>query len=203
MLIAAHFPRAARLCICPNSAQDGWCAMIAKHLLLTGYRGCGKSAVGQCLAQRLNRPLVDIDLEIEASAGKTIAELFSEVGEQGFRDLESNQIVLQRSLKQPAIISLGGGSVLRQENRECIRSLGQTVWLQATPETIFERISKDKSTQARRPKLSVLGDMDEIRLILAKRIEWYKEVSDFAVATDGLSMDKVADSILDWYQRIH
>lgn len=177
--------------------------MASKHLLLTGYRGCGKSVVGQCLAQRLNRQLIDIDLEVESSAGKTIAELFSEVGEQGFRDLESNQIVLQRSLKQPAIISLGGGSVLRQENRECIRSLGHTVWLQARPETIFERISNDKLTQARRPKLSKLGDMDEIRLILAKRLEWYSEVSDFAVATDGLSMDKVADLILDWYQRIH
>jgi shikimate kinase len=173
------------------------------HLLLTGYRGCGKSVVGRRLAQLLNRPLVDIDLEIESSSGKTIAELFSEIGEQGFRDLESNRIAMQRSLQQPAIISLGGGSVLRQENRECIRSLGHTVWLQATPETIFKRISEDNSTQARRPKLSMFGDMDEIRSILEKRIGWYKEVSDFAVATDGLTLDKVADLILDWYQHIH
>jgi len=177
--------------------------MTPKHLLLTGYRGCGKSVVGLLLAQLLDRKLVDVDVEIEASSGKSIADLFLEIGEQGFRDLESEQIASQQSLEQPAIISLGGGSILRQENRNRIRALGHTVWLQATPETIFERISNDKSTQARRPKLSKLGDMDEIRLILAKRIEWYKEVSDFAVATDGLSMDKVADLILDWYQRIH
>jgi shikimate kinase len=177
--------------------------MSSKHLLLTGYRGCGKSAVGDRLARRLNRHLIDIDVEIESNAGKSIAELFSEVGEQGFRELESYLIVRQRSLEHPSIISLGGGSVLRQENRDCIRDLGHTVWLQATPETIFERISNDKLTQARRPKLSKLGDMDEIRSILAKRIEWYKEVSDFAVATDGLSMDKVTELILDWYQHIH
>ena len=177
--------------------------MTPKHLLLTGYRGCGKSVVGQRLARLLKRPLVDVDLEIEATSGKTIADLFLEVGEQGFRDLESDQIANQQRLEMPAIISLGGGSVLRQENRDRIRGLGHTVWLQATPETILERISNDKSTQARRPKLSKLGDMDEIRLILAKRIEWYKEVSDFAVATDGLSLDSVADLILDWYQRIH
>ncbi len=176
--------------------------MAITHLLLTGYRGCGKSAVGQLLSVALSRKLIDIDAAIESSAGKSIAELFSEVGQEGFRDLESAQISHLAALKESAIISLGGGAILRPENRKCIRNLGKTVWLQATPETIEERISKDKTTQTRRPKLSKLGDMEEIRSILKMRIPWYNEVADLAVSTDDQSMESVAETIADWFHRI-
>jgi shikimate kinase len=176
--------------------------MSEQHLLLTGYRGCGKSAVGQRLADLLNRPIVDIDLEIEASTGQSIAEIFDAVGEQGFRDLESSQISELASLSIPSIVSLGGGAILREENRNRIRSLGVCVWLQASPETIHERISKDKATQARRPKLSALGDLDEIRSILEMRLPWYNEVADLSIATDDRSLDEVAQSILHWFQSL-
>ena len=176
--------------------------MASTHLLLIGYRGCGKSGVGKLLSELLDRDLIDTDIAIETSQGKTIAEIFAEVGEEGFRDLESNQIANLDSLKESAIISLGGGAILRPENRRCIRNLGKTVWLQATPETIFERISNDETTQSRRPKLSNLSDSDEIRSILEMRVPWYKEVADLAVSTDGVSMEQVAKTIVDWHQRI-
>ena len=176
--------------------------MAPKHLLLTGYRGCGKSGVGKLLSELLRRDFIDTDIEIEINAGKTIAELFTEVGEEGFRDLESDQIVSLGSIKESAIISLGGGAILRPENRRCIRNLGKTIWLQATPETIFERISKDETTQSRRPKLSKLSDKDEIRSILELRVPWYKEVADLAVSTDGHTIERVAETIVDWLQRI-
>ena len=176
--------------------------MASTHLLLIGYRGCGKSGVGKLLSELLDRDLIDTDIAIETSEGKTIAEIFAEVGEEGFRDLESNQIANLDSLKESAIISLGGGAILRPENRRCIRNLGKTVWLQATPETIFERISNDETTQSRRPKLSNLSDSDEIRSILEMRVPWYKEVADLAVSTDGVSMERVAKTIVDWHQRI-
>jgi len=106
------------------------------------------------------------------------------------------------SLDEPAIISLGGGAIIRLQNRICIRGLGKTVWLQAEPETIVERIANDSATHARRPKLSTLGELDEIRTILQLRLPWYKEVSDFAVSTDGLTMEQVAETILKWFQCI-
>jgi shikimate kinase len=173
----------------------------SKHILLTGYRGCGKTAVGQILSQMLSRNLIDVDDSIEASAGRTIAEIFDEVGESGFRDLESAQITGLNSLSEPSIISLGGGAILRSENRKCIRELGYTVWLQATPETIFRRISNDSATQSRRPKLSKLGDLEEIRSILEKRLVWYNEVADLSLNTDGQSMQQVAEAIVDWFQQ--
>ena len=176
--------------------------MASTHLLLIGYRGCGKSGVGKLLSELLDRDLIDTDIAIETSQGRTIAEIFAEVGEAGFRDLESNQIANLDSLKRSAIISLGGGAILRPENRRCIRNLGKTVWLQATPETIFERISNDETTQSRRPKLSNLSDSDEIRSILEMRVPWYKEVADLAVSTDGVPMERVAKIIVEWHQRI-
>ncbi len=176
--------------------------MPLKHLLLTGYRGCGKSAVGKLLSESLARQLIDTDVAIEIEAGQTIAKIFKQRGQEGFRDLESNQIASLVSLKDPAIISLGGGAILRPENRNCIRNLGKSVWLQATPETIFERISRDSKTQVQRPKLSKLGDMDEIRTILEARVAWYKEVADFTVSTDGLSVERIAEIIVDWFHPI-
>ncbi len=176
--------------------------MPLKHLLLTGYRGCGKSAVGKLLSESLSRQLLDTDVAIEIAAGQTIAEIFEQRGQEAFRDLESSQIASLVSLKDPAIISLGGGSILRPENRNCIRNLGKSVWLQATPETIFQRISNDGTTRVRRPKLSTLGDMDEIRSILEARIPWYNEVADFAVSTDGVSVERIAEIIVDWFHRI-
>lgn len=176
--------------------------MPQKHLLLTGYRGCGKSVVGQRLSMALSRDFIDTDTAIESAAGKSIAEIFEDVGQEGFRDLESQQIANLITLSMPAVISLGGGSILRPENREWIRKLGRTVWLQAEPDTIRVRIADDASTKSRRPKLSQLGDLEEIRSILEVRVPLYQEVSDLAVSTDGRTMDEVAATIADWYRNI-
>ena len=158
--------------------------MVQKHLFLTGYRGSGKSTIGKLVASHLSLAFVDTDVEIELQSGNTIAEIFARSGEAAFRDLESEQLSQVRSLTEPAVVSLGGGSILRQENRECIKQLGRTVWLQASPENIFGRISKDVNTQTRRPKLSKLGDLEEIRSILAERSVVYEEVADMCVSTD-------------------
>ena len=174
--------------------------MFQKHLFLTGYRGSGKSTIGKLVASHLSRLFVDTDVEIELQSGNTIAEIFARSGEAAFRDLESEQLSQLRSLTEPAVVSLGGGSILRQENRECIKQLGRTVWLQASPENIFGRISKDVNTQTRRPKLSKLGDLEEIRSILAERSVVYEEVADMCVSTDELSMESVAMKIVHWYR---
>ena len=176
--------------------------MPQKHLLLTGYRGCGKSAIGQRLALKLSLDFIDTDLSIESAAGKSIAEIFEDIGQEGFRDLESYQIESLKSLSIPAVISLGGGAILRAYNREWIRNLGKTVWLQADPNTIHVRIAEDEATKVRRPKLSPLGELDEIRSFLEMRVPLYQEVADLAVSTDGRTMDEIAAVIADWYRSI-
>jgi shikimate kinase len=174
--------------------------MVLKHLILTGYRGCGKTTIGRLISQSLGLPFIDTDDAIESKSGLTIAEIFALRGESSFRDLESQQLIHLESLSEPTVVSLGGGAILRDENRNRIRSLGLTVWLQASPEILYERISKDTDTATRRPKLSKLGDLEEIRSILSQRMGWYQEVANLQISTESLSTKEIATHIAQWYR---
>jgi shikimate kinase len=175
--------------------------MNTKHLLLTGYRGCGKTTIGRLVSHSLALPFLDTDVLIEQRAGKSIADIFTETGEAGFRDLETAELLRLRELGSATVIALGGGAIIRPENRNCIRELGQTVWLQASAENIYARIAGDANTIARRPKLSQLGDMDEIRSKLTERWEWYREVANLTLESDTQPVESVAQLIVDWYSK--
>src|SRR5690606_39339190 len=86
-----------------------------KPLILIGFMGTGKTTTGKALARRLGLSLVDTDREIERKTGKRISELFREVGEEGFRDLES-RVLKQVLAETPGVVTTGGGIVLRPEN---------------------------------------------------------------------------------------
>ncbi len=109
-------------------------------LALIGYRGSGKSAVAQLAAMRLGWDWVDVDVEIELRAGKTIATIFSEDGEAAFRGLES-EILCELIQRDRTVLALGGGVLLRAENRNRLRAAcnaahGKIVWLKASPERL-------------------------------------------------------------------
>ncbi len=106
------------------------------NLVLIGYRGTGKSEVARLLAARLGWPWFDADEQIEAMAGLSIAEIFAAQGEAAFRDVES-QVIARLAMQDRSVLALGGGAVMRPENRAAIGRQGQVVWLQATPETIL------------------------------------------------------------------
>jgi shikimate kinase len=168
---------------------------LLQHLYLTGYRGTGKTSVGAILAKRLGRPLIDLDLAIEAAAGKSIREIFSGGGEAAFRDLESN--ALRTAVQSPAaVISLGGGAILRGENRRLIAGTGLCVWLDADAETIARRLAGDEATAGRRPALTSLGQLEEIRELLHRRREHYQAAAAFRVDTTGKTIAQVAEEIM-------
>lgn len=161
-------------------------------LALVGYRGTGKSTVGRLLADRLDRPFVDADREIEARAGRTIRAIFAEQGEPAFRDLE--ELVLAELADLPgAILAAGGGAVLRASNREALRRVGFVVRLLADPDAIARRIEADPSE---RPALTILGTLGEIRRVLIEREPLYREAADAEVDTDGRSPEQVADAVI-------
>lgn len=166
-----------------------------RNLFLIGYRGTGKTTVGRLLAERLGWQLVDADDEIERQAGCTIAEIFAGDGERRFRDLEQ-QVVHQLAGRERHIVSLGGGAVLRAENREAIRGAGTVVWLTASAETIHARLAADQSTAARRPNLTSAGGLTEIEQLLAQREGLYRQCADHTLDTDELSPQQIADEIL-------
>ncbi len=158
--------------------------MTKQHLFLTGFRGSGKSSVAQLLSFRLSLPVIDLDDEIERAAGKSIKEIFAEVGEVGFRDQETAS--LQRAVNHPkSIISLGGGAILRPENRDCVRQHGVCVWLKVDAATAEKRISSDPTTGTRRPALTDLDWRKEIETQLELRAPLYSAVADFTVDTAG------------------
>lgn len=99
-----------------------------KNIILIGMMGCGKTTVGQLLAQQLGRPFVDCDALIEGNSGRTIAEIFAQDGERGFRSLES-QVLEQVGGQDGLVIATGGGAVLSRKNVASLRRNGILVFL--------------------------------------------------------------------------
>lgn len=172
------------------------------NLLLIGYRGTGKTSVARALAERTGGSWVDADDEVERMAGKSIRQIFDDDGERTFRDWET-QVITRLAERTATIIALGGGAILRPENRQLIRRSGAVVWLTAAPETIDHRIHADPTTGARRPDLTATGGFDEIQQVLAERIPLYRESADWVVDTEGKTIDQIAGEILDWMHREH
>jgi len=167
-----------------------------RHLYLTGYRGSGKTTVGRMLAESLGRKCVDLDDEIESAAGATIREIFANDGEAGFRDLES--AALQRcAAEKPAVISLGGGAILRSSNRDQINQTGICVWLQIDADTVLQRLAADASTADRRPSLTGLPPRGEVQSLLAQRRPLYHQASNFDVDVVDRSIEDVTAEILE------
>lgn len=166
-----------------------------QHLYLTGYRGTGKSAVGIELARRLGRPVIDLDQIIEENAGKSIREIFDDGGEPLFRKLESEALATV-SETNSAVISLGGGAILRDQNRDIIKATGICVWLRADAETINQRINSNTETQQTRPPLTSLDQLAEIRELLQKREEFYEAVSDHQIDTEKKSIEQVTGEVV-------
>jgi shikimate kinase len=164
-------------------------------VILVGYRGTGKTTVGGLLAARLGWEFADADDLVEATAGKSVAAIFADEGEAGFRDREAAALG-ELCRRERLVLASGGGAVLRPANRELLRGAGLVAWLTATPETIWARLQGDSTTAARRPNLTPAGGIGEVRALLAAREPLYRELAHFTVATDAPSPGEVADAIL-------
>ncbi len=119
-----------------------------RGLVLIGYRGSGKSTVGKIIADRLDRPFRDTDLEIETRSGRSIATIFAEEGEPSFRDWEERTLTELAGEFPDAVLATGGGVVLREANRRRIRDFGFVAWLQAPPEELARRLETDPRSPA-------------------------------------------------------
>jgi len=164
-------------------------------IVLIGYRGTGKTTVAQRLAVRLGWDWVDADVEVELRAGKSVAAIFADDGEPAFRELEAT-VVADLCRRTETVIALGGGAVLREENRLAIKNGGAVVWLQASVDSIECRIAADPATSARRPNLTNAGGRTEIERLLALRTPNYRACATLEVDTEGKAPTEIADEIV-------
>ena len=167
------------------------------NVYLIGYRGSGKTTVAREVGMLLGWQWVDADDEIERRAGKTIKEIFATAGEASFRDLES-AVIADLAKLSSHVIALGGGAVLRDETRQAIRASGKVVWLRASAEVLFQRISGDASTAARRPNLTAAGGLEEVQRLLAVRSPVYASCADLTLDAESLVPAELAKQIADW-----
>ncbi|HET9905287.1 MAG TPA: 3-dehydroquinate synthase [Anaerolineales bacterium] len=111
------------------------------HIFLYGPPGTGKSTVGRILSRNLNLPFVDLDRVVESNAGRSIPQIMGQQGEESFRELETS--ALKKVLKQSeSVIALGGGALLRNENRNLVETHGKVILLMAELETLFKRLNE-------------------------------------------------------------
>lgn len=170
------------------------------NVYLIGFRGSGKTTVGKRSAERLGLTAVDSDDLIEQTAGVTIREIFQQEGEAGFRDREQNVVALLSAAAEssPRVVSLGGGAILREANREQLAASGVCIWLTASPEKLVERMRLDQTTADRRPALSQLSDYDEVVAILAARTPLYAATAQKIVNTENTTVEAICDEIVNW-----
>lgn len=160
------------------------------HILLIGFMGAGKSRVGAALAVKLGRSFVDLDREIERIAGRTVSEIFTRDGEDGFREIE--HAALESLVERPdCVVACGGGIVLRDENRALLKRLGRVAYLAVSAEEALARIGDT----AGRPLLA--GDAARLApSILAARLSLYRAVAEITIDTNGRGVDEVLAELL-------
>lgn len=167
-------------------------AHIARNIILVGFMGTGKSSLARILSRKTGCLLLDTDTEIEKKTGQLSTLIFATKGEDYFRDLETDLI---KSLHEKSgyIISTGGGMVIREENRRHLREVGLVVWLHASEEVIYERVSRND----RRPLLQTDDPRSTLHELLQRREPWYREVAHIQINTGQMSRGKAVAVVLE------
>ena len=169
-----------------------------KHnVIFTGFMGAGKTSAGHSYADHYHMPFIDTDQEIEKEAGMAISQIFKEQGEEAFRKLETQCLEKLLKTTDGAVISVGGGLPLREENRELLKKLGLVVYLDVSPETVYKRIGTDVSS---RPMLHSDDVPGRIRSLLNERRPLYLKAAHVAVDVNDRSLDAITEEI---YREAH
>ena len=161
------------------------------RLFIIGPMASGKSLLGRKLSEYLDLPHVDMDKEIELRAGAEISWIFEKEGEEGFRNRES-AVLKESSELESFIISTGGGAILRNENRELMRSRGKVIYLEAPIEIQLSRTLNDKT----RPLIENVDKKEVFSVLSKERTPIYEELSDIKVPFKDRSKDELLNTVL-------
>ena len=153
--------------------------------------GSGKSSVGRLIAPRLNFSFVDTDHLVVKNTGSQITDLFRNHGESYFRDQET--LALESLHDQSGmVIATGGGIVLREANTVLLRELGLVIWLRASEERIFQRVSRTN----KRPLVQTANPRETIHQLLVERDPLYTGAAQLIIDTCDKTHEEVAEAII-------
>ena len=136
------------------------------RIIIVGYMGSGKTTVGKALSKELGIPFYDLDWYIESRMRKTVPQIFAERGEEGFRKIEHNMLHEVAEFED-VIISCGGGTPCFFDNMDYMNGQGETVYLQASPEVLYDHLKMGKTE---RPLLKNKTP-EEMRQFIAEQLE--------------------------------
>jgi shikimate kinase len=162
-----------------------------KNIVLTGFMGTGKTAVGRELSQLKGMRLIDVDTEIEQSEKMSINDIFKQFGEQKFREIET-EMMDNVSREESVIISTGGGAVLNRHNMDALKRTGIVICLTASPGTILKRTS----ITGERPLLQVENPLEKITELLQFRMPFYEQ-ADIMIDTEEKTPLQIAEEIIE------
>ncbi len=154
--------------------------------------GSGKTTVGKLIAKLSGRKFVDTDELIVRNEKMSISDIFEKYGEQYFRNAEKTAVTQAASM-QNAVISTGGGVVLRADNVEILKTSGRIFYLSVTAETVLSRLKNDKS----RPLLQRDDKEKAVRELMRERQEKYLSAADCLVSCDNRAPKQIALEILE------
>ncbi|WP_300577766.1 shikimate kinase [Phenylobacterium sp.] len=161
--------------------MDRYAPLRTRTIALVGLMGVGKSSVGRRLANALELPFRDADAEVEAAAGRSIKEIFSELGEAAFRDGERR--VIQRLLEEPPhVLATGGGAFMNDDTRALLKSQALVVWLKADLDLLARRVGRKDTRPLLQDSdpLTVLKSQAEIRYPIYAQAHVTVETGDTA-----------------------
>ncbi len=168
-----------------------------ENVVLIGFMGSGKTTVGLRLSYGLKRAIEDTDKLIEKKEGRSINAIFADDGEEYFRNCETELLKEMCANRKNKIISVGGGTPVKEENRALLKKLGTVIYLRIRPETVFERLRYDET----RPLLTGPNPLEKICALMEQRSAAYEECADYIVDVDELRLDEVATLIKECVEK--
>jgi shikimate kinase len=166
---------------------------VKRHVALVGFMTSGKSSVGRRLARKLKCEFFDTDVLVEGSRG-TIAEIFAREGEDAFRRYEAQALAAALALEAPAIVSVGGGTLVAPENRRLLQRHAYRVFIRLSPRRAYERLRRSRVS---RPLLGPQPTREVVEALYARRLAHYAG-ADYIVDADDAPTGHIVDAIVEW-----